>query len=125
MSEYHEPAEELSSEDRDLHRALTSLKEEIEAVDWYHQRVVRTKDRALRAVLQHNRDEEIEHAIMTLEWLRRKMPVWDGQLRHYLFTDGPITELEEASREPETAKPETSTVPVDGGLRIGSLKEES
>ena len=99
MSEYHEPESELSAHARDLHRALTSLKEEIEAIDWYNQRVERCSDAALRAVLAHNRDEEIEHATMTLEWLRRCMPKWDEALRTYLFTEGPITEIEEKKKE--------------------------
>ena len=113
MGDYHEPAGELSPQDRDLHRALASLKEEIEAVDWYHQRVVRTEDDTLRAVLKHNRDEEMEHAIMTIEWLRRNMPHWDELLRRYLFTDGPIAHEE---------KEKTPAPPRAEDLRIGSLR---
>mgnify|MGYP006263116721 CR=1 FL=1 len=89
---YHEPYEVLSPSDRDMHRALTSFKEEIEAVDWYHQRVMACADAALREVLAHNRDEEIEHASMTLEWIRRRSPVFDAQLREHLFKTGPITD---------------------------------
>ncbi|WP_462317758.1 encapsulin-associated ferritin-like protein [Marinilabilia sp.] len=99
MSNYHEPAEELSQQARDFSRALNSLKEEIEAVDWYHQRVDLTEDESLKAILAHNRDEEIEHACMTIEWLRRNMPGWEEQLRTYLFTEGDITELEEGEGE--------------------------
>ncbi len=95
MSNYHEPAEELSQQARDFSRALNSLKEEIEAVDWYHQRVDLTEDESLKKILVHNRDEEIEHACMTIEWLRRNMPGWDEELRTYLFTEGDVTELEE------------------------------
>ncbi len=95
MSNYHEPAEELSQQARDFSRALNSLKEEIEAVDWYHQRVDVTEDESLSKIMAHNRNEEIEHACMTLEWLRRNMPGWEEQLRTYLFTEGDITELEE------------------------------
>lgn len=95
MSNYHEPAEELPQEARDFSRALNSLKEEIEAVDWYHQRVVVTENESLAGIMAHNRDEEIEHACMTIEWLRRNMPGWDEELRTYLFTEGDITELEE------------------------------
>ncbi len=87
MSNYHEPVEELSPRDRDFSRALNSLKEEVEAVDWYHQRVVTTKDDELRDILIHNRDEEIEHACKTIEWLRKNMPVWDDELRKQLFKD--------------------------------------
>ena len=92
---YHEPLESLDAAIMDRHRAIVSLQEELEAVDWYDQRVDATDDDALRAVLAHNRDEEREHAAMTLEWLRRNDPLWDAHLRTYLFTDGPITEVEE------------------------------
>jgi uncharacterized protein len=85
MSYYHEPVEELSPQDRDFSRALKSLKEEVEAIDWYHQRVVTTKDQELKDILEHNRDEEIEHACKTIEWLRKNMPVWDKELREQLF----------------------------------------
>ena len=91
----HEPAEKLSDETIDYHRAVVSLMEELEAVDWYNQRVDATDDESLAAVLAHNRDEEKEHAAMTLEWLRRRDPELDAQLRTYLFTDGPITEVED------------------------------
>ena len=92
---YHESLDKLSPATMDRHRAIVSLMEELEAVDWYDQRVDATDDDALRAVLAHNRDEEREHAAMTLEWLRRNDPRWDQILRTYLFTDGPITEVEE------------------------------
>jgi ferritin-like protein len=92
-SGYHETG--LSEEACDLHRAIASLIEELEAVDWYHQRVDVSKDESLRRVLEHNRDEEIEHAVMTLEWLRRKLPNLDRQLRIYLFREGPIEEIKE------------------------------
>ncbi len=94
MSDYHEAPETLSNSTKDVIRALRSLREEIEAIDWYHQRVDVAEDSELKAVLAHNRDEEIEHACMTLEWLRRTMPGWDEELRTYLFTDEKITELE-------------------------------
>ena len=87
---YHEPIDELSSETRDMHRAIVSLMEELEAVDWYNQRVNACKDEELRAVLAHNRDEEKEHAAMVLEWIRRQDAFFDKQLREYLFTDKPI-----------------------------------
>lgn len=92
---YHEALEELSSETRDMHRAIVSLMEELEAVDWYNQRVDACKDAELRAILVHNRDEEKEHAAMMLEWIRRRDPVFDKELRDYLFTDKPIAALEE------------------------------
>ena len=112
MSDYHEPTDELPGADRDLHRALTSLKEEIEAVDWYHQRVAACQDQSLKALLAHNRDEEIEHACMALEWLRRNMPVWDDMMRTYLFTEQPVTEIEESAGAPGGG----------GGLGIGGLR---
>ena len=90
----HEPPEWLDAATIDHHRAITSLMEELEAVDWYDQRVKATSDASLAAVLAHNRDEEKEHAAMTLEWLRRRDPKLDEVLRTYLFTDGPITEIE-------------------------------
>ena len=87
---YHEPIEELSDETRDMHRAITSLMEDLEAVDWYAQRMDACKDEELRAILKHNRDEEEEHAAMVLEWIRRKDPVFDKELRDFLFTDKAI-----------------------------------
>ncbi len=87
---YHEPIEELSDETRDMHRAITSLMEELEAVDWYNQRVDACKDDELRAILAHNRDEEKEHAAMVLEWIRRRDPSLDKELKDYLFTDKSI-----------------------------------
>jgi ferritin-like protein len=108
---YHEPLDELSPATMDRHRAIVSLMEELEAVDWYDQRVDATDDDALRAVLAHNRDEEREHAAMTLEWLRRNDPLWDEHLRRYLFTDGPITDVEEEA----TGASEAET-PRDLGL---------
>ena len=91
---YHEPSELLSENSKDLHRAIVSLMEELEAIDWYQQRAEATQDLALRAVLEHNRDEETEHAMMVLEWLRRASPVFDAHIRTYLMKEGPITGLE-------------------------------
>jgi len=87
---YHEPIDELSDQTRDMHRAITSLMEELEAVDWYNQRVDACKDEELKTILAHNRDEEKEHAAMVLEWIRRRDPKLDKELRDYLFTDGDI-----------------------------------
>lgn len=87
---YHEPVEELTEETREMHRAVVSLMEELEAVDWYSQRMDACKDEALKKILKHNRDEEIEHAAMTLEWIRRNNKVFDEQLREYLFTEDEI-----------------------------------
>jgi len=87
---YHEPVAELSDETRDMHRAITSLMEELEAVDWYNQRVDACSDNELKAILKHNRDEEKEHAAMVLEWIRRKDPTFDRELKDYLFTEAEI-----------------------------------
>lgn len=83
---YHEPIDELSSATRDMHRAITSLMEELEAVDWYNQRADACTDPDLKAILEHNRDEEKEHAAMVLEWIRRKDSTLDKELKDYLFT---------------------------------------
>jgi len=84
---YHEPLEQLSDATRDMHRAITSLMEELEAADWYNQRVDACDDPELTAILAHNRDEEKAHAAMLLEWIRRRDPKFDQELRDYLFTD--------------------------------------
>lgn len=84
---YHEPIEELSDETRDMHRAIVSLMEELEAVDWYNQRMDACKDAELKEILRHNRDEEKEHAAMVLEWIRRRDPVMNDELKDYLFTE--------------------------------------
>ena len=89
---YHEPVEELSDETRDMHRAIVSLMEELEAVDWYNQRADACKDAELKAILEHNRDEEKEHASMVLEWVRRKDPRFSKELKDYLFTENPIAD---------------------------------
>jgi uncharacterized protein len=115
---YHEPIDALKPETLDRHRAIVSLMEELEAVDWYDQRVDAAHDAELRAILAHNRDEEKEHAAMVLEWLRRRDPRLDQQLRAYLFAEKPVLEVEEAAGE--TGK---DTAP-DVSLAIGSLREE-
>mgnify|MGYP000058819121 CR=1 FL=1 len=88
---YHEPLEKLSAETMDMHRAIASLMEELEAVDWYNQRVDAATDAELKAILIHNRDEEKEHAAMVLEWIRRRDPKFDAELREVLFKEGPIS----------------------------------
>lgn len=93
---YHEPVGELSDHCRDLHRAIVSLMEELEAVDWYQQRVDACRDPELARILAHNRDEEIEHAAMVLEWIRRRVPKFDADLREYLFTEKSIVDIEES-----------------------------
>lgn len=87
---YHEPVEELSHETRDMHRAMVSLMEELEAADWYNQRADACRDADLKAILVHNRDEEKEHAAMLLEWIRRQDPMFSDKLKEFLFTENPI-----------------------------------
>jgi uncharacterized protein len=111
----HEDAERLGAEVIDRHRAIVSVMEELEAVDWYDQRAKATGNAELRAILEHNRDEEKEHAAMVLEWLRRGDAALSGHLKTYLFTNEPITEIE---RESEDAASSDS----DGSLGIGSLR---
>ena len=90
-NQYHEPVEELNDEVRDMHRAIVSLMEELEAVDWYNQRAAACTDPELKSILEHNRDEEKEHAAMVLEWIRRRDATFSGQMKEFLFTDKPIT----------------------------------
>jgi ferritin-like protein len=121
---FHEDIAVLKPETRDRHRAIASLMEELEAVDWYDQRVDAARDEALRAILAHNRDEEKEHAAMVLEWLRRHDGGFDEQLRQYLFIDKPILEKEEQIDRAETgAGPGTRATACDGSLEIGSLRK--
>ena len=124
-SQYHEPPEELAGKTRDLTRILVSLKEEIEAIDWYNQRIELATDPQVASILKHNKEEEMEHACMALEYLRRNMEGWDEALRTYLFTEGDITELEEEATRGGTPDG-GSTAGRSGGARglgIGSLKE--
>jgi ferritin-like protein len=125
---FHESEERLRPATMDHHRAIASLMEELEAVDWYDQRIDATDDPDLRAILVHNRDEEKEHAAMVLEWLRRRDPEIDRFLRQYLFTEGSIVALE-AETEGDVGD---GAAPGNGpggngaiGLGIGSLRRRS
>lgn len=104
---------QLSASASDIHRALSSLQEELEAIDLYHQRAEATKDGELRALLIHNRDDEAEHAAMLLEWIRRAMPELDGQLRKFLFKPAVLT---------ETVGGATTSPNPAAGLGVGNLK---
>jgi ferritin-like protein len=115
----HESPEQLKPETIDRHRAIVSIMEELEAIDWYDQRVDATSDPELKAILAHNRDEEKEHAAMTLEWLRRHDAKLDEHLRTYLFTDKDVLEIEE-----EAEGGATPGSAGDGSLGIGSLKNK-
>jgi ferritin-like protein len=128
-AQLHEDPEHLRAETIERHRAVVSVMEELEAIDWYDQRVDASADPDLAAVLAHNRDEEKEHAMMTLEWLRRRDPVLDQHMRTYLFTKGPITEIEqeESSGGGRAAAPAPGNTPAgsspsEGSLGIGSLR---
>jgi len=114
----HEAPEALSAQTIDRHRAIVSLMEELEAVDWYDQRVEATEDDELRTILAHNRDEEKEHAAMVLEWLRRNDPGWEAELKTYLFGEGPIAGHEGHEHE-------DGSEGGGGSLGIGSLRGET
>jgi ferritin-like protein len=119
---YHEPIELLSEGTKNMHRALVSLREELEAVDWYQQRAEACSDAELRGILTHNKNEEIEHAMMTLEWLRRHNSVIDGNLKTYLNTPGPIVGVEAAAMAGGSAPAAASADSPSPSLGIGSLK---
>jgi ferritin-like protein len=116
---FHESTDKLKVETMDRHRAIVSIMEELEAIDWYDQRIDAADDRELAAILAHNRDEEKEHATMTLEWLRRRDAKFDEVLRTYLFSEKPVLEIEKAADAAESGKADTGD---DGSLGIGSLK---
>jgi ferritin-like protein len=123
----HENADKLGDDVIDHHRAIVSLMEELEAVDWYNQRAKATKNPELRAILEHNRDEEKEHAAMALEWIRRNDPKMHDHLSTYLFTEGPLTAIEKESKGEgggEGGSDAASETPAkDGSLGIGSLRK--
>ena len=123
----HEDASKLGPEVIDQHRAIVSLMEELEAVDWYNQRAKATGNPDLRAILEHNRDEEKEHASMALEWLRRSDPKLSEHLKTYLFTEGSLLAIEKADQGGggggeggSGASSDGSS--SDGSLAIGSLR---
>lgn len=125
---YHEALELLSEPTKDMHRAIVSLCEELEAIDWYAQRAEATKDASLKAVLLHNKNEEIEHAMMNLEWLRRNSAAFDEQMRTYLFKSAPIVTLEAETEKADGGAPDAGSHGKAaaragaGSLGIGSLK---
>jgi len=120
----HEAEEHLTVPTRDMHRAIASLMEELEAVDWYQQRMDATDDADLRAILCHNRDEEKEHAAMVLEWIRRQDPAFDKNLREYLFTEGSIVRRERAEGDEQAAGAGGGNGAENGrrGATVGSLR---
>lgn len=124
----HAPRDRLSAETLSSHQAIVSLREEIEAVDWYRQRADDCDSGALKEILLHNMREEIEHACMILEWLRRNVPEWGSQIDTYLYSEGPITEIEEAAtgKAGEAATGEAGEAEDPSGpsrrFTVGSLK---
>ena len=118
---FHEADERLTPATRDMHRAIVSLMEELEAVDWYQQRMDATDDAELREILRHNRDEEKEHAAMVLEWIRRRDRAFDAKLRTYLFTEGSIVGREEAAEE-KMAETNGTTPGRGRAVTVGSLR---
>jgi hypothetical protein len=118
---YHEPIELLSESTKNMHRALVSLREELEAIDWYQQRAEACSDTELAGVLTHNKNEEIEHAMMTLEWIRRHNPTVADNIKTYVGSEGPILEVEKAAMSGgDGGGDEQST--TSSSLGIGSLK---
>lgn len=116
MASFHEARKHLSRKTRDMHRALLSLQEELQAIDGYRQRADACRDAQLRDILLHNMREEMKHSAMLIEWLRRRDSDFDSQLNSYLFSNAPITEREETFTD--TASADESRRPT-----IGNLKE--
>ena len=115
---FHEDPKELSSFAKDYHRIIQSTMEELEAVDWYNQRAECATDPEAKAIMEHNRDEEIEHACMGIEWLRKNSKVWDEMLREFLFKDGDVVGNEHAMTDGEEEPKQKS-----GTLNIGNNKK--
>src|SRR5687768_16974326 len=118
----HESDQVLKPQTVDRHRAVVSIMEELEAIDWYDQRIDAATDSELKELLAHNRDEEKEHAAMMLEWLRRRDPKLDEHLRTYLFTNKSLLEIEEQAEGQSDNKHEGTASCGDGSLGIGSLR---
>jgi len=121
----HAPRERLSRQTLHHHHAVVSVMEELEAVDWYRQRADDCEDAELREILLHNMREEMEHACMALEWLRRNNEHWAEYMKTYLFTEAPITEVEEedTGKAPAAAGGEGSAVSAPGRFTIGAIRD--
>jgi uncharacterized protein len=120
---YHEAPELLSEGTKNMHRALVSLREELEAVDWYAQRAEGCSDDELRAVLVHNKNEEIEHAMMVLEWIRRHDPTFDANIATYVNSSGPIVQIEASQAGGAKGEGAGASGSASPSLGIGSLRE--
>lgn len=117
----HAPRERLSRHTLELHHAIVSLKEELEAADWYRQRADNSEDETLKELLLHNMREEMEHASMLIEWIRRYDKDFAKHLDTYLFTERPILAVEEeATADDASAKPAEQA----RGFTIGRLRED-
>ncbi len=121
---FHEAEEHLTVATRDVHRAIVSLMEELEAIDWYQQRIDAVADAELREILGHNRDEEMEHASLLLEWIRRRNPSFGERLRPRLFVDGPIIEHEESLEGGTTRAAQNGARTAPSPVTVGSLRED-
>lgn len=119
---FHEDPKELSDFAKDYHRIIQSTIEELEAVDWYNQRAECAKDSEAKAIMEHNRDEEIEHACMGIEWLRKNSPTWDSMLREFLFKDGDIISSEQSLGGEESVALD-SPKGSDASLKIGKNRK--
>jgi len=120
---YHEDPNQLSDFAKDYHRVIESTMEELEAVDWYNQRAECATDPEAKALMEHNRDEEIEHACMGIEWLRKNSPVWDAMLREFLFKEGSVVESEEALMGSNTQTETSSIQSSSTTLNIGKNRK--
>jgi ferritin-like protein len=120
---WHEPYEKISEKTLNMSRAIKSLMEELEAIDWYQQRVDVCTDEELRKILAHNRDEEMEHAAMVLEWIRRNNPTFETHLRTYLFSEGEIIQIEATEMKNSKPGPSSENVRTSIPKTVGSLKQ--
>lgn len=124
FDQYHEPPEELSAEVRTKARLFASLTEEAEAIGWYDQRMALEPDAEARAIMANAQHEEFKHFAMDLEFLFRRMPVWQKLAKGVLFQDGDIVEHGEAAEAGTEEDEDAPTIPAGAGgsLGIGSLK---
>jgi ferritin-like protein len=118
----HEASDKLSAQTIEFHRAIVSLIEELEAVDWYNQRAEACTDVQLQNILKHNRDEEIEHASMALEWIRRNLQKFDEALKTYLFTTGEIASVEKDTKNANGEEPAAKQGNRSARLTVGEMK---
>ncbi len=119
----HAPRDRLSRETIALHHAIVSVMEELDAIDWYRQRADDAENETLKGLLLHNMREEMEHASMLLEWIRRHNADFDRFLRLYLFTEAPILEIEDESEKGGGKDAGGSRDRNQRGLTVGRLRE--